>query len=219
MNKKLSVVAIMLAAAAVAAPSHAFSLSGLASALPGKSTQGGGADLSATQAQTLTDYVAGSQLVIAANMKMAQALNLGGEVSKLQATADALKSGTSEGSLKQADVTVSGSTQDIMAKLKTNPALDQASKATFAAGLAQLATGAVAYAKAGKDLAAGQSALQSASPMQLLQLGQLVYMAKTFPSNAKNFSAALSAGVQYARGQNIPVPANAADATSALGSF
>ncbi len=219
MRKHLSLAAIVISTMAVTAPSHAFSLGNLAGAIPGARPQSEGADPGATQARTLADYVAGSQLVVAANIKMAQALKLDGEVSKLQATADALKAGTSEGSLKQADVTVSDSTKNIVDKLKSNPVLDQESKATFAAGLAQLATGAVAYSKTGQDLAAGQSALQSASPVQLLQLGRLAYIAKTFPTNAKSFSPALSAGIQFARGQNIPVPANAADATSALGAF
>lgn len=218
MKKTFLAVAILASTMTMATPSFAFSMGGLTSAVTGGGG-GGGANLSASQTQTVADYVAANLLVANANIKMAQALHLDGDVAKLQATADSLKAGTSGDSLKNADVTVSASTDDIVAKLKSNPTMDKASKVTFAAGLADLAVGALAYAKTGKDLAASQSAMSSASPMELLQLGELVYIAKSFPSNAKNFSNALTEGISYAKGQNIPVPANAADATSALGAF
>jgi hypothetical protein len=218
MKKTFLTVAILASTMTMATPSFAFSMGGLTSAVTGGGS-GGGANLSASQTQTVADYAAGNLMVVNANIKMAQALHLDGEVSKLQATAESLKAGTSEDSLKNSDVTVSASTSSIVAELKTNPSMDEASKATFAAGLAELAAGALAYAKTGKDLADSQSAMSGASPMELLQLGELVYIAKSFPTNAKNFSNALTAGISYAKGQNIPVPANAADATSALGAF
>jgi len=218
MKKSVLALAILASSMAVAVPSYAFSLGGLTSAVSGGGSSGG-ANLSSSQTQAVADYVAGNLLVVAANTKMAQALGLDEEASKLKATADALKAGSSEDSLKSADVTVSESTNAIVEKLKSNPSLDQASKATFAAGLASLAAGAIAYAKTGKDLADSQSAMSSASPMELLKLGQLIYIAKSFPTNAKNFGNALTVATTYAKGQNIPVPANVADATSALGAF
>jgi hypothetical protein len=218
MKKNALLSAILACGTVLAAPCHAFSLGGMASSMTGGSG-GGGANLSASQTQTVADYVAGSQLIVAADLKMAQALHLDGEVSQLQAQADALKAGTSEDSLKKADVAVSASTQAIVDKLKTNPTMDAASKTTFSTGLAALAAGAIAYVKTGKDLSSTQSALSSASPTELMQVGELLYIAKTFPVNAKNFGQALSAGVQYAKGQNIPVPATVADATASLGSF
>lgn len=218
MKKSLLAVAILASTMTVAVPSYAFSLGGLKSVVSGGGS-GSGANLSTSQTQTVADYVKGGLLVVEANTKMAQALHLNGEVAKLQATAASLKAGTSEDSLKNADVTVSASTNEIVDKLKSNPTMGAASKATFATGLTALAAGALEYAKTGKDLAASQSAMSSASPMELMKLGQLVYIAKSFPSNAKNFSNALTSAITYAKGQNIPVPPNAADATSALGAF
>lgn len=218
MKKAVLVTAILASAMVAAAPSYAFSLGGLTSAVTGGSGSGG-ANLSASQTQTVADYAAGSQLIVSSNLKMAQALHLDGQVAALQASADALKAGTSEDTLKKSDVAMTDATNAIVEKLKSNPTMDEQSKATFSAGLADLALGALAYVKTGKDLTATQSALSSASPMELLQLAPLLYIAKNFPSNAKNFGEALTTSVQYAKGQNIPVPANAADATAALGAF
>ena len=214
MKKTIIAVAVLASTIAMAGSSYAFSLGGMASAVTGGG--GGGANLAGNQTQTVADYAAASLLVIAADSKMAQALGMDDQVAALKASADGLKAGTSEDSLKKSDVAVSASTNDIVAKLKSNPTLDAASKETFGTGLAALATGALMYAKVGKDLADSSSAMSSASPMDLLKLTELVYIAKSAPVNAKNFFDALSAGVTFAKGQNIPVPGNAADATAAL---
>lgn len=178
-----------------------------------------GPDLEGAQATTVADYVVASKLVLSADSKMAQALHLDGDIATLKATSDSLKAGASEGDLKNSDVTLNKSTTDILASLKTNPQLDAKSKSLFAAGIGDLALGAFEYVKVGKEVSSSQSALSSASPMQLVKLGPLVYVARTMPSNAKTFTQALTAATEFAKGQNIPVPANAADATSALGAI
>ena len=216
MNK--SILAACVTLSICSAPAYAFSLGPVTLPLGGGS-QSSGTDLAAIQDNTVRDYVAASQLVLSANMKMAQALHLDAEVAALKASSDALKAGTSEDALKSSDVTLSKSTDDIVTSLKSNPTLDAGAKATFSAGMVDLASGAIAYAKVGKELSSSQSALSSASPMALMKLGSLVYMAKALPGNAKSFGGALGAATQFAKGQDIPVPANAVDATAALGSL
>ncbi len=214
---KKTMIAVSVIASSMFVPSlgQAFSLGGLTSMVSGGQANGG-ENLSTAQTQTVADYAAGSRLVLNANIKMAQALHLDGQVAELKATADAIQNGATDASLKKGDDTLSASTNAIVHQLKSNPSMDKASKATFASGLASLAMGSVAYAKTGKDLAASQSALSSASPAEMMRLGQLLYIAKNFPGNARNFLNSLRVGIQYAKGQDIPVPANAADATAAL---
>lgn len=220
MSMKKTTLALALTLSLSSASAIAFSLGSVPS-IPGLTGGGtsGGANLAATQGQAVADYAAANQLVLSANTKMAQALHLDGEVAALKASSDALKAGTSEDALKNSDVTLSKSTDDIAASLKTNPTLDASAKVEFGAGLVDLTSGAIAYAKVGKDVSSAQSALSGASPIELMKLGSLVYIAKTLPGNAKNFQGALSAATQFAKGQDIPVPANAADATAALGAF
>lgn len=217
MKKSILVAAVAALALNVSSPCSAFSLGGVTNALSGHSS--GGTDLAATQKNTVADYVSANKLVINANMKMAQALHLDGQVAALKASADALKAGTSEDSLKKSDTAVSQSTDEIVKKLNSNPKLDTAAKATFASGLASLVEGGLSYRKVSKDLASAQSSMSSASPMELTKVGELVYIGKTAPANVKNFSGALSSAIDFAKSENIPVPANAADATSALGNF
>lgn len=217
LNKSIVSTFVFVAAMGLSASSYAFSMGGLMGG--GSGSSGGGANLSATQNKTAADYVAGNLLVISANTEMAQALNLDGTVATLKASSDALKAGTSEDSIKASDVAVSKSTEEISNKLKSNPKLDAASKSHFAAGLVALVSGAVSYAKVGKDLTDSKSAVSSASPMDLMKLGELVYITKTAPGNMKNLSDALTTAISFAKGQGIPAPANVADATSALGAM
>lgn len=214
LNKSIVSTFVFVAAMGLSASSYALSLGGLMGG-----GNGGGANLSATQNQTAADYVAGNQLVISANSEMAQALHLDGVVAKLKESSDALKAGTSEDSIKASDVAVSKSTEEISNTLKSNPKLDAASKSHFAVGLVALVSGAVSYSKVGKDLTDSKSAMSSASPMDLMKLGELVYIAKTAPGNMKNLSDALTSAISFAKGQGIPAPANVADATSALGAM
>lgn len=182
-------------------------------------SKSGGTDLIATQKKAVTDYVSASVKILFADAKMAEAIGLQSEVAKYKATADSIKSDTSEGSLDKSVKTMNDAGAKLEAKLKTHPTLGSKEKKMFASGLVDLTAGAIMYGKMGKGLSSAKSALNKATPMDLMKLRPLVYMAKNVPDSGKNASDAISAAIQFAKGQDIPVPANAADATDLLGNM
>ena len=204
-------VAVSIMGASVS--SYAFGLGDLTG---GNNSKGGGTDLSATQTQTVNDYVAASTLLLSANGKMSEALGLKEQVAKYKETADSLTAGTSEDSNKKADEALSNGTQAISDAMKNKPQLSAESKAKFTAGLVDLAAGTVGYAKVGKDVSSAQSAISSASPMQLMKLGELVYLAKSAPASIKSYSSALSSAISFAKENKIEVPKSATDALGSM---
>lgn len=215
MNKNV-IKSIALMIFLVPSISFAFSIPGVG--LGSSGSGNAGPDLNAEQTQLITNYVAANQFVLTANEKMAQALGLSADAAKVKATAAALTSGPSLGNIKKSDTVLSKSIQEVTTNIKNNKAkpLDAASKQLFAAGLVNLAAGVVEYGKLASNIGNVQSSLSSASPMALMNLSPMIYIAKNLPSNAKNLGSTLSEAVTYAKGQDIPVPASA---TSALGSL
>lgn len=208
--KKSIIVTALLAASVLGASAscYAFGLGGLM----GGSSKSSGVDLSATQTQTVNDYVAASKLLLSSDSKMSDALGLKDKVAGYKETSDSLTAGTSTDSIKKADEAISSGTENIANAMKNKPELSAESKVKFTAGLVDLAAGTVSFSKVAKDVSSAQSAITGASPMELMKLGELVYLAKSVPGNLKNYASALSSAIAFAKTNKIEIPKSATDA-------
>jgi hypothetical protein len=61
--------------------------------------------------------------------------------------------------------------------------------------------------------------LQSANPMQLTKLSSAAWVVSKFPGSASDLFNTVQSAIAFARANDIEVPANAADATAALGTL
>lgn len=219
MKKSLIVTALIAASAlSVSFSCHAFGLGGIGSMMGGGS-KSGGTDLSAIQDQSIKDYVGASTLLISANKKMGDALGLKDQMAGLDETASSLKDGTSQDSIKKSEEAISNSTKAISDAISKHPTLSAASKAMFGSGLVDMVKGTIGFSTVAKEISAANSAISSASLMELPKLGGLVSLSKNVPGDVKNYSSALSTALQFAKDNHIPEPKNAADAVAAMGAM
>jgi hypothetical protein len=218
MKKNLFAICIAgaLSTAAAIIPATSFaqlpSIPGIGSLTGGDS----GGDLTGQQDVLVRTYVSASKEVLTANSKMADALGLKDAATASKATASALTEGATSGNLADADKVVASSSDAVSAELKKGPKLDAAAKAKFSDGLGNLAKGVLKYVGLGKSIQGFTSGLKSASPLVLTKLQSGAYIAKSFPTGAKNLTTSLQNAVTYAKSNNIPVPADATKALSMI---
>jgi hypothetical protein len=183
-----------------------------------KSAGGAQADLGGQQASLVKNFVAANIDVLKANAKMSEALGLKSQAATAEATVQQLSSGSTvdKDSASKAAIAVADTGGAIQAELAKKPALDAAAKATYAQGLASLATGVVRYTGLGKDVENMGQAMKSASPTQLPSLGAATYVVSNFPKSASELSKSLKNAIDFAKSNGIEVPA---EATAALASL
>lgn len=215
MKKLLTTAAVALAA--LAAPISAMAQLG---GLPGFGSKASApaADLGGQQTSLVRNFIGANVDVLKANAKMSEALGLKDKAADADAVAQQLASGATadRDNATKAATAVGDTSGAISAKLAEKPVLDAASKATFAAGLGNLASGAMKYAGLGKDVSAMSSGMSSASPLQLASLGAAAFVVKNFPTSASEVTKALKNAVDFAKTNNIEVPADATKALAAL---
>jgi len=201
----------VLTMAAFAMPGVAFAQFGGLSVLGGSKTSAPAADLGGQQTSLVKNFIGANVDVLKANAKMSEALGLKDKAADADAVAQQLASGATvdKDSATKAATAVGDSSGAIAAKIAEKPVLDAAAKATFAAGLANLASGVVKYTGLGKDVSAMGDSMKSASPMQLTSLGAAVYVVKNFPTSVTEVTKALKNAVDFAKTNNIEVPADA----------
>lgn len=222
--KKLFATAATAAAiaAAIASPALVQAQFSMPS-IPGVGKLGGSSASSgdvATQGDALVrGYVSANKDVLNANARMASALGLKDQAASAASTASSLGDGATVGNLGDGNKVVSDTSGAIAESMAKKPALDAAAKATFAEGLVHLVNGSVKYGGLGKDVSNVGKGLQAANPMQLSRLGSAAWVVSKFPGSASDLFKTVQTAIAFARENNIEVPANAADATAALGSL
>ena len=213
MNMKNKVVSIAVVAVLAGLPSVGLSQVPSFGSLGSKLT--GGGDLSGQQTSLLTAYIAGGKDVLSSQAKLLEALGLKDQAASTQATADALTSGATEQSLKDADKAESDNSAALSTAMSNQSgALDAQSKKTYTQGLVLLASGLIKYTGMKQDVAnfskglSGPAALQAGSKLQ-----SGVYIVKTLPTSTSNTASTLNSAVSFAKSHGIEVPS---DATAAL---
>ncbi len=218
MKKLFTTVAVAAAMASPALTQAQFSMPSIPGV--GKLMGGSGsADVAGQGDALVRSYVGASKEVLSANAKMATALGLKEQAASAASTADSLGDGATIGALGDGNKVVSDTSGAIAESMAKKPVLDAASKATFAEGLVHLVNGSVKYAGMGKDVSAMGKSLQSANPMQLTKLTSAAWVVSKFPGSASDLFSTVQTAIAFARANDIEVPANAADATAALGTL
>ncbi len=191
-------------------------------AIPGvKSLSGSGnaapaGDLTGQQDALVRGYVAANKDVLNANSLMADALGLKTAAATSAATSASLTEGATKDALEESNKAVAASTSAVAAEMAKKPVLDANAKALYGKGLVLLATGVAKFTGVGKNVSAMGSSLKTASPLQLPKLQSAVYVVSNFPDSMGNVTGALKNAVSFAQSQDIPVPADANAALSAL---
>ena len=214
---KKFIISGVLALAAIS-PGIALAQFGLPSIGGSKSSGEAQADLGGQQTALVKNFIAANTDVLKANSKIAEALGLKDEVAKADATVQSLSSGATvdKDSASKAATAVGDTGGAIQAKLAEKPVLDAAAKARYAQGLVSLVSGVKRYSGLGKDVTSMGNALKNASPMQMASLGAAAYVVQNFPGSAKDLGTTLKSAVDFARSNDIEVPADATSALSAL---
>lgn len=184
----------------------------------GSKAAGPAADLGGQQTTLVRNFIGANVDVLKANAKMSEALGLKDKAADADAVAQQLTSGATadRDNATKAATAVGDTSGAISAKLAEKPVLDAAAKVTFAAGLASLGSGVVKYAGLGRDVSSMANNMSGVSPLQLASLGAAVYVVKNFPTSATEVTKALKNAVDFAKSNDIEVPA---DATKALASL
>ncbi|MDR0227003.1 MAG: hypothetical protein LBI66_11320 [Burkholderiaceae bacterium] len=222
MNKILAstaLVAVLSSPALVQAQFSLPSIPGVGKLMGGSGASASSGDVAGQGDVLVRNYVAASKDVLNANARMASALGLKEQAASAASTADSLGDGATVGNLGDGNKVVSDTSGAIAESMAKKPVLDAAAKATFADGLVHLVNGSVKYAGLGKDVTSMGKGLQAANPMQLTRLGSAAWVVSKFPGSASDLFRTVQTAIAFARENDIEVPANAADATSALGSL
>lgn len=219
MKHRISSIAVSVAVIAI--PGAAFAQFSIPSILGGSSKSNGSSaqpDLSGQQTTLVKNYVAADTEVLTANSKMAEALGLKDKAADASAVAQQLSTGSTadKSSAETSDKAIADTGGAISQKLAEKPALDAQAKEKFAEGIGHLAKGVIKFSNMHNDVTSMGTNLKSASPMQMLSLGGATYVVSHFPTSAMNVGKALKNSIDFAKSNNIPVPADATQALSAL---
>jgi len=219
MNKFQTAIAAAIFALGASTAAHAqFSMPSIpgTKGLTGASSSASAGDLTGQQDVLVRGYVAANKDVLDANTLMANALGLKTAAATSAATSASLTEGATKDALEESNKAVAASTSAVAAEMAKKPVLDANSKALYGKGLVLLATGMTKFTGVGKNVSTMGSSLKTASPLQLPKLQSAVYVVSNFPDSMGNVSSALKNAVSFAQSQDIPVPADANAALSAL---
>ncbi len=168
-------------------------------------------NLSGQQTTLVKNFIAANVDVLQANAKMSEALGLKATAADAQAVVQQLSSGSTvdKDSASKAATAVGDTGGAIAAKLAEKPVLDAAAKAIYTQGLLNLAQGVVKYVGLGKDVSSMGDGLKSAPLTQLPSLGAASYVVTKFPTSTTEVMKALKNAVDFAKSNDIEVPAEA----------
>jgi hypothetical protein len=205
------VLASCFVAASLATPCIAFaqfgSLPGFGAAKPAAPA----ADLGGQQSKLVKNFIAANVDILRANSKMSEALGLKNKAADADAVIAQLSSGATEDkdSATKASTAVGDTGGAIAAKIAEKPVLDAAAKATFAAGLVNLVSGASKFVGLGGDVKGMADGIKTVSPMQLTSFAPAMYVVQNFPTSATEVTKAVKNAVEFAKNNGIEVPADA----------
>lgn len=173
----------------------------------------GGSSSNASPEGIVTKYVGGAKSVNTADVKMLRAVGLKEEADRAELQAKNLTEGATQGSLEDAVKVQTDSSKALEAKFASGKVeMDEQSKKQFAAGMADLGRGLLAYVGMSKE-ASGFKPSPTAVGASTLSAA---YIVKTLPDSIKTLGSTLKSSIDFAKTNNIPVPKEAADATSAI---
>ena len=183
-------------------------------------------DVTAQQDKLVKKYVSSAAHINEAQLKIARALELKGEVAKLEESAKALESGsvTDEDSIEKISKTSAEADNAISKKMKAKQDLSADSKKELAKSLVPYAIG-LREAKAMSDqfepfLSSAKDAIKNASMTKKAsaknKLGAGMYVAKNAPGLTKDLLGTSQNLLSYAKSQNVDVPKEATDKLGSL---
>lgn len=183
-------------------------------------------DVAAQQEALVQKYVSASKNVNEAQLKIAKALDLKGEVAGLEDTANVLGSGSVQDAdaIEKISETSARADKAISKKIEEGADLSDESKKELAASLLPYAMG-LKEAKSMSDefkpfLSSAMDAISNASMTQKMsakkKLAAGMYVAKNTPGLVKNLLTTSQKLLSYAKSQNAEVPKEATDALGNL---
>lgn len=183
---------------------------GLTKSIPGLSS---GGDSSISPEGIVKKYVGGSQSVSSADIKMLRAVGLKDDADRAELHAKNLTEGATKDALEEAAKSQTESSKALEAKLKEGKVdMDAKSKEQFSSGMADLGRGILQYFGMSKEASGFKPGISSIGGSTTSAL----FVVKTLPESLKNLVSTLKSSVAFAKTNNIPVPKEAADATSAI---
>ncbi len=205
---KTKMIAIFASAVLLAVPGLASAqLGGLGKALGGGS---GGGSISANQ--IVTNYVDGAKYVNSADIKMLRAVGLKDEADRLELQSKNLTAGATKDSLEEANKAQTDSSKALESRLNGEKfTMDEASKAQFSDGMADLGKGLIKYITLAKNAQGFKP-----SPSDLGAASSATYVASSLPDSIKALASSLKSSTDFAKTNNIPVPKESVEATSML---
>jgi hypothetical protein len=208
---KTKFVAVILGMALLGASSVACAqFGGLGSKLSGVT---GGSSSNVSPEGIVTKYVGGAQNVNKADVKMLRAVGLKEEADRAELQAKNLTEGATQGSLEDATKVQTDSSKALQEKFASGKVeMDEKSKKQFADGMVDLAHGLLAYVGMSKEASGFKPAPTAIGSSSL----SAAYVVKTLPDSIKSLGSTLKSSIDFAKTNNIPVPKEAADATSAI---
>lgn len=208
---KTKFVAIILGVGLLGASGMACAQFGGLNKLSGLTGSSGGSSVSADA--IVSKYVGGAQSVNTADIKMLRAVGLKDEADRAELHAKNLTEGATQGALEETTKSQTESSKALEDALKNHKTkMDAKSKEQFADGMADLGRGLLAYIGVSKDAAGFKPSVTSVGPSAM----SAAYIVKSLPDSIKTLASSLKSSIEFAKTNNIPVPKEAADATSAI---
>jgi len=173
----------------------------------------GGSSSNVSPEAIVTKYVGGAQSVNKADVKMLRAVGLKEEADRAELQAKNLTEGATQGALEDATKVQTESSKALQDKFASGKVeMDEKSKKQFADGMADLGRGLLAYVGMSKEASGFKPAPTSIGASAL----SAAYVVKSLPDSIKTLGSTLKSSIDFAKTNNIPVPKEAADATSAI---
>lgn len=163
-----------------------------------------------TAEQLVKDYTQADIAVLTAQSRMLTALGKKDQAAKLDAQAAALTSGATKDGLSDSTKLQGESLKEIEDGWKTqNGKLDAEGKSKYAEGLGYLGQGVVKYVALKSSISGYKPSITSLGS----SANAASYVVTTAPQQTTNLTSTLQKAIEFAKSNDIPVPA---DATAAL---
>ena len=209
MKRQLLAVMVAASLSSFAGIACAGPFDSLTSAIPGVGSSGG----SVSPDSIVSKYIAGSVSVNNADVKMLRAVGLKDEADRAELQAKNLTEGATQEALEASAKSQTESSKALEAKFTSGKMkMDAQSKAQFAAGMVDLGKGVLQYVAMSKEIAGFKPSPAAIGGSTL----SAVYIVKNLPDSILSLVSTLKSSVSFAKANNIPVPKEAADATSAI---
>jgi hypothetical protein len=173
----------------------------------------GGSSGGVTAEQLVKDYVAADKDVIGAQSRLALALGLKEHAQKLEVASDSLKEGATKDGLNDTAKVQGEAGKAVDEALKTsNGKLDTASKAKYTEGLALLGRGVIKYVAMKSTISGYKPSVTSLGA----SANAASFVVSTAPQQMTTLGGTLSRAIDFAKANDIPIPADATSALSGL---